>query len=624
MFQANQLNNNQYSIQNRNPNLEQRSKPPSAISNYDLKFSPFYNNRPEIYQNKNTNEQNNYNYINNNQYIQNSNQGMIPDNSGYQGGNNIYNNNNNYNNKNSYTNTQQIYYSNNINQNMKNYQNQFNQDGRNTNRFKIVAPQMALNLMIKGNYSNNKFKIAVPQELLTFTIKGNISNNIFRNIIPISNLISKPMQSFSINPQKNIGIKMINSQNNVNINFKYDKPYDMNVPKILDNYNKNNNDIKNNVNNDINYNNNFYNSNLNKYGDYNTNNNMNNINTNNYMNNINTNNYMNNINANNNINNINTNNNINNINTNNYMNNINTNNYMNNINTNNYMNNNTNNNQIQPNIIPKKIPFQYNNINNNQNNFYNAGNIFANHNLPQKSNNIIIPLQQNNQNNQNQINNNSEPFGGKTIQGTIITDENKNNIQEKKISNEVNSELKKNPFYTGNKNKNEQISNKKEKQAPKTNPFFIRKEITFGNNNSINTSNKSAPINQQNNNIKFEDYKDPLSNLMETNTIIPEQPKEVKNEKKEENKNKEWGNINMDPLASAKVVETLVQSEDNKDITKNDEEQSASKINPFHSPNPNPFDNDFNASNNRPQVQTENNNIEQQPNNVKFEDITDP
>ena len=197
------------------------------------------------------------------------------------------------------------------------------------------------------------------------------------------------------------------------------------------------------------------------------------------------------------------------------------------------------------------------------------------------------------------------------------------------MPNENHSELKRNPFYIASKNKNEQTSNKKEKQAPKTNPFYIPKTNPINNNNinNFNISSKSDQANQQNNNInniKFEDIKDPLSNLVETNTIVPEQPKEAKKEKKEENKNKEWGNINMDPLASAKVVETVVQSEENKEKTNNNEEQLASRNNPFYSPNPNPFDNDFNASSNKNQPQINNNNIQQQPNNVKFEDIKDP
>ena len=216
MYQANRLKINQNSIPIHNPNFDQRSIPPPVVPTFDVKYAPNYNNQPGIYQNTNANEQGSYNYNNNNQpqntnqYLQNSNQGMITDKTGYQGGNNIYNTNNN-NNNNSYTNAQQIYYSNNVNQNVQGYQNQMNQ---NSNRFKIVSPQAALNFMIKGNYSNKKFSIAVPQELLTFSIKGNVSNNNFRNINPISNYLSPPMQNFSINPQKNIGIKMINSQNN--------------------------------------------------------------------------------------------------------------------------------------------------------------------------------------------------------------------------------------------------------------------------------------------------------------------------------------------------------------------------------------------------------------------------
>ena len=89
------------------------------------------------------------------------------------------------------------------------------------------------------------------------------------------------------------------------------------------------------------------------------------------------------------------------------------------------------------------------------------------------------------------------------------------------------------------------------KDSPKRNPFYIQNN----NNNKVVQDPK---------NIKFEDIQDPLASLIETNTIVSEKPKEIKNEKKEENKNKEWGDVNMDPFASAKVVETVVQSTDKK------------------------------------------------------------
>ena len=99
--------------------------------------------------------------------------------------------------------------------------------------------------------------------------------------------------------------------------------------------------------------------------------------------------------------------------------------------------------------------------------------------------------------------------------------------------------------------------------------------------------------------------------------------KEVKNEKKEENKNKEWGNINMDPLASAKVVETIVQSKEKKQVENG--EKAGSKINPFHSSNSNRFNNNsFNASKNTAQTINNNSIKEMNKDNIKLEDIEDP
>ena len=59
--------------------------------------------------------------------------------------------------------------------------------------------------------------------------------------------------------------------------------------------------------------------------------------------------------------------------------------------------------------------------------------------------------------------------------------------------------------------------------------------------------------------------KDPFLNVVECNTVIPGQIKDKPNNIKEKNEptnnmnNEEWGNIVMDPFASAKVLETKIE-----------------------------------------------------------------
>ena len=232
-------------------------------------------------------------------------------------------------------------------------------------------------------------------------------------------------------------------------------------------------------------------------------------------------------------------------------------------NNNKYINNQMNNINNQMNNIINPI----NNINNPINNFNNPiNNNLQPQNIPQKisldnltetytthfaQNNEAVKNQKEENKNKEWGNINIDPFGNAKVVETKVQ-------LEKNEEDNTSSML--NPFYSHNKN-----------------PF---------DNNLNNSINENKEINQETNNVKFEDIKNPLENLVETNTIIPEQPKEVKNEKKEENKNKEWENINMDPLASAKVVETVVQSEEK---LKNSDESRNSNKNPFYTGKKNPF-----------------------------------
>ena len=174
----------------------------------------------------------------------------------------------------------------------------------------------------------------------------------------------------------------------------------------------------------------------------------------------------------------------------------------------------------------------------------------------------------------------------------------------------------------------EKTNNNEEQLSLRNNPFYSPNPNPFDNDFNASNNNNQPQINNNNNkeqpnNVKFEDIKDPLAGLIETNTVVSEQPKEVNTDKKEENKNKEWGNVNMDPLASAKVVETIVQSEDNKQ--EKNEAKPESKIDPFSSSKSNPFNNNsFNASKNTAQTIDNNSIKEKNKDNVKFEDIEDP
>ena len=121
-----------------------------------------------------------------------------------------------------------------------------------------------------------------------------------------------------------------------------------------------------------------------------------------------------------------------------------------------------------------------------------------------------------------------------TIVNSVVQPEPKvnNNEEQNKIQNERDLSSVSNPFYTQNNN-----------------PF----DNTLGESNILsqnkNQNNLESNENNQEQNVAFENIKDPIASLIETNTIIAE--------KKEENA------INLEPFGGNTNIDTLIKSEAN-------------------------------------------------------------
>ena len=229
----------------------------------------------------------------------------------------------------------------------------------------------------------------------------------------------------------------------------------------------------------------------------------------------------------------------------------------------------------------------------------------------------IFPINNNNQNEWRNVN--LDPLSEACVVVTKIEDKKSNNNKE-----------------------NEPIDDEEFKASNSVNPFYT--ENPFENN--LEGSNNQWRV-QDNNNIKPKENeaKEPIQNINlqnnlnissipETNTIIsgkPDMPNNINpNNLNTEQNRKEWGNINLDPIASANIVATKIENKNQDKENKegmDEESKAASTLNPFSSNITNPYINNFgesnNFDNNLNNVKSSEKQIDQ-PKEINFENIPDP
>ena len=308
---------------------------------------------------------------------------------------------------------------------------------------------------------------------------------------------------------------------------------------------------------------------------------------------------------------------------------------------------------------PNAIEFSNNDKQKRENNNFedkpgNQPNIINLFNLPEtstiKQESISKPnIQQNNNNQKEWKDVVLDPLAQVCVVQTKIVDKNNNNNKENEsnVDDEEKASKSINPFYQENPFENNLEGSNNQWRVPDNNDFKPKE-------NEV-----KKPV--QNTNPQFNLN---FSSIKEVNTIINEKPKEqndIDNLNTEKNK-KEWGNINLDPLADAnivatkvenknteqdkkeggninldpfdeaKVVETKVENKnrDNENKEEMDEEsRAASTLNPFCSDRSNPYANILEESNNLNSIQNNSiksneNKVEQPNKDINFEDIPNP
>ena len=137
-------------------------------------------------------------------------------------------------------------------------------------------------------------------------------------------------------------------------------------------------------------------------------------------------------------------------------------------------------------------------------------------------------------------------------------------------------------------NQNNQINNEEQifsgNQNPNVNQVNNNTSPQNLNNNVSNENNNEQPVE----NIQLENNEDILDNIAESNTIIAEQPNQ--------DNNINIPNENMDPFASAKLVDTVIQSSNNQNnnIENNNNNNNLQNVNNSTEPKVNENNNNVN------------------------------